>query len=270
MAVKPAVLIATAALIAAMPAAAQRDTAAQAHFDRGRALYERDDDSGEAMRQAEKEFRNAVRLDSRYAAATAYLGLIAAANRKPAEAAALYRKALAWDRNCAEAYVGLGRLRMEDGNRDLALAEYRRAVSADPNNILARRVLAEALTTTGAQPAAAELREAIECWQTLIRLDRNDREAHHELAQDYKKLSQWPEAEGELREVLRIGQLPDDIVAWVYSVHSELAQVLEKQGRIDEALREYQALIDSPGAADDEINSAKERIESLQKPVGRR
>jgi len=253
-----------------MPAATQQNTGAQAHFDRGRALYERDDDSGEAMRQAETEFRNALRLHPRHAAAIAYLGLIAAANRKPVEAAALYRKALEWDRNCAEAYVGLGRLRMEGGNRDLALAKYRRAVSADRNNVLARRVLAEALTRTGTHPTATELREAIECWQTLICLNRNDREAPHELAQDYKKLSEWPEAEGEFREVLRIGQLPDDIVVWVHSVHSELAEVLEKQGKVDEALREYQALIDSPGAADDEINSAKARIGALQKSLRRR
>jgi hypothetical protein len=46
--------------------------------------------------------------------------------------------------------------------------------------------------------------------------------------------------------------------------------VLEKQGKVDEALREYQALIDSPGAADDEINSAKARIGALQESLRRR
>jgi hypothetical protein len=75
----------------------------------------------------------------------------------------------------------------------------------------------------------------------------------------------WALAEHEYREVLRIGQTPDDSDVWVYSVHGDLAEMLEKQGRLREAVAEWRALADTPYAGDEEIRRARERIAPLER-----
>lgn len=75
-------------------------------------LFEEHDDTGEAMGEAEKEFRLALDLDGK----------------------------------CAEARVGLSRLRMRDANRGEAISLLREAVSATPRHPMALRELAVVLT----------------------------------------------------------------------------------------------------------------------------
>jgi tetratricopeptide (TPR) repeat protein len=99
----------------------------------------------------------------------------------------------------------------------------------------------------------------------LIALDRNDRDAHYDLARAYRMLKDWPGAEREFREVLRIGQTPDDMDVWIYSVHLDLAEALERQKKYDDAIREYEALLSSEGAGEDEARHATARIEALRK-----
>jgi predicted RNA-binding protein YlqC (UPF0109 family) len=80
-----------------------------------------------------------------------------------------------------------------------------------------------------------------------------------------RRFGRWSEAEPHFREVLRIGQTKEDSDLWVYSVHGELAEVLAKQGKNAQAIREYQALIASEGAGDEEIRRAREAVKALQK-----
>ena len=65
--------------------------------------------------------------------------------------------------------------------------------------------------------------------------------------------------------MLRIGQTKDDSDVWVYSVHGVLAEMLANQGKYAEAVKEYEALIASESAGDDEIRWAREAIEALRK-----
>jgi hypothetical protein len=51
---------------------------------------------------------------------------------------------------------------------------------------------------------------------------------------------------------------------WVYSVHTNVAKMLERQGKYQEAIREYEALMVSEGVGDQEIHDAKARIEALK------
>ena len=115
-----------------------------------------------------------------------------------------------------------------------------------------------------ANPTVSMWEESISCWRTLIRLDQDDRDAHNGLAKAYRQLGKWRDAELEFREVLRIGQIPEDMDVWVYSVHREVAEMLERQGKFSEAIQEYQALIGSEGAGDYEIGQAKSRITRLE------
>lgn len=251
------------AVIAILAALAQAPDA-RVHFERGQALFEEHDDTGEALALAALEFRQALALEPRLAAAVAYLGLIAADDGHTAEAEAAYRKALEMDPKCAEARVGLAGLHLRATRNREAIAELRRAVADRPEHRMARRELASALTQENSKPTAEMWREAVECWQTLVGLDPNDRDAHHSLAKAYEQDGRWAEAERHYREVLRIGQTPEDSDVWVYSVHTNVAKMCEKQGKRAEAVREYQALIESEGAGAEEVHHARVRIERLR------
>lgn len=226
------------------------------HFERGKALFEVHDDSGEAMQLARVEFRRALALDPRLAAAVAYLGLIAADEGKKDEAEAAYRKALAIDPKCAEARVGLAR----GAPLPEALRELRRAVADRPEHPMGRRELAILLT----QPPE-NWAEAAENWLALVALDANDRDAHHGLAQACEKLGRWAEAERHYREVVRIGQTDQDLDVWVYSVNANVGEMCEKQGKHREAIRAYEALLAAEGAGAEEVHNARVRIARLRK-----
>jgi tetratricopeptide (TPR) repeat protein len=138
-------------------------------------------------------------------------------------------------------------------------------VRARPENRLALRELAIVLSVETFRPTQETLREAIECWRTLVRLDRNDRDAHYDLARAHRLFESWASAADEYREVLRIGQQPGDGDVWVYGVHGDLAEMLEKQGKLREAVAEWRALADAPAAGDEEIRRARERIAELER-----
>ena len=235
-------------------------------LDRGRELFREHDDTGDALREAETAFRQALVLEPKFASAQAYLGLIALEQQRP-DAERFFTQALSWDPRCAEALVGLAHMDQSRGRRQQALELLRRAVSGAPRNAMARRELGYALTNEIANPNAAMRQEAVDQWRALIGLDRNDRDAHYELAHTYRQLGRWREAEPEFREVLRIGQTADDSDVWVYSVHGELAEALARQGKTAEAIREYEALIASGVAGDEEIRQAREAIANLQRAL---
>ena len=257
-------LLLVLAAVAAGRGFAQPETAQQ-HFERGRALYSEHDDTGEALRDAEVEFRRALALDARFAPAVAYLGFIAAEQDRPEEAEAAFRTALQYDPTSAEGRVGLARLDLSRNRRAEAIRQLRLAVKDRPQHPLALAELAGILTNEPAQPTPENWREAIECWQVLAKLDRDDRDAHHGLARAYEHLGKWAEAESHYRQVLRIGQTDQDSDVWVYSVHQNVAEMLEKQGRYPDAIREYEALIKSEGVGDGEIEEARRHIEMLRK-----
>jgi tetratricopeptide (TPR) repeat protein len=102
------------------------------------------------------------------------------------------------------------------------------------------------------------------CWRELVRMDRDDRDSHYSLAKAHARFNEWKDAERSFREVLRIGQTPEDSDVWVYSVHGELAMTLEHQGRFLEAIREYEKLAGSEGAGEQEIAQARGRIAALK------
>jgi tetratricopeptide (TPR) repeat protein len=234
------------------------------HFEQGRALFEEHDDSGEALQEAENEFNQALKLNPKLAEAVAYLGFIAAERDHLEAAEAAYHKALEIDSRSPEAHVGLAWLCQRSGKAAEALNYLRKAAVNGPNNRLALNELATSLSNEFTNPTLSMYEESISYWRTLIRLDRDARGAHQGLAGAYRHLGKWRDAELEFREVLRIGQTSEDMDVWVYSVHREVAEMLERQGKFSEAIQEYRALIASEGAGDYEIGEAKSRITRLE------
>ncbi|HYM10730.1 MAG TPA: tetratricopeptide repeat protein [Bryobacterales bacterium] len=200
------------------------------------------------------------------AAALAYLGLLAADEdpKQPAKAESIYRQALKIDPTCSEAHVGLARLHTNANRRADALREYQLGVEAHLDNALACHELGVFLFLENFAPTAAMWQDEIRCGQTLTRHNPDDRPAHHALAQVYEHFGRWAEAEHEYREVVRIGQTDEDSDVWVYTVHNDVARMLERQRRYPEAIREYEALIASEGPGEEEIAQAKARIEALK------
>jgi tetratricopeptide (TPR) repeat protein len=254
----------SAILLLALPLLAQRPEARR-HLTQGVGLFHEHDDTGDALVEAQGEFAAALRLEPRYAAARAYQGLIDLEMDHESDAEAAFREALSWDPKCAEALVGQARLKTRHAPLREALPLIRQAVAAAPRNALARQELAYTVTAEAINPTPEMWKEAMECWRVLIALDRNDRDSHYDLARALRRFARWSEAEPHFREVLRIGQTKEDSDVWVYTVHGELAEMLANQGKNAEAIREYQALIASEYAGDEEIRRAREAIEALQK-----
>src|SRR5579863_3402636 len=254
----------SAILLFAAPLLAQRPEARR-HLAEGVGLFHEHDDSGDALVAAQKEFAAALRLESRYAVARAYQGLIDLEMDHTSYAEAAFRDALSWDPKCAEALVGQARVNQKAHPPREWLPLLRQAVAVAPRNALARRELAYTVTAESMNPTPAMWQEGMECWRVLIALDRNDRDSHYDLARALRRFGRWSEAEAHFHEVLRIGQTSEDSDVWVYTVHGELAEMLANQGKNAEAIREYQALIASEGVGDAEIRRAREAIEALQK-----
>lgn len=237
---------------------------ARRHFGNARGLFGEHDDSGEALVEAEREFRLALKAYPNYAAAQAYLGLIALQSEHKEEARTNFEKALRMDANCAEARVGLAQLAMDRAQWTEGIELLRTAVLRSPRNRLALEQLAWALTAENHQPTDANWREAMGYWSRLVGMDKNDRDSHHALAKAHARFGEWHDAERGFREVLRIGQTTEDSDVWVYTVHGELARALEEQGRFEDAIREYEKLAAAEGAGEQEIAGARERIAELR------
>ena len=125
------------------------------HFEQGRAFFEEHDDSGEALQQAEDEFKRALQLNPKLAQAMAYLGFIAAERDQFEAAEAAYRKALEVDGRSPEAHVGLAWLSQRNGKAAQGLSYLRKAVANGPNNRLVLRELAVALSNELVHPTVS-------------------------------------------------------------------------------------------------------------------
>jgi tetratricopeptide (TPR) repeat protein len=94
-------------------------------------------------------YREAIRLDPRYAEAH-YNYAIALAERGDRDTAVSeYKKAIEIDKNYAEAHFNLALLLRQKGDREGEIKEYRRAIEAAPNYAKAHFNLANALVEQG-------------------------------------------------------------------------------------------------------------------------
>lgn len=121
------------------------------------------------------------------------------------------------------------------GRRDAAVADFRRAVEAAPEDAKLRLLFAEALEHLGETGAAAEQ------WAAASRLTEDDAERARLLAEDGRRLvtqGRYEEAIAQLAESLRLApETP--------AVRVELASVLGHLGRFDEAIVEFRKVIEA-------------------------
>jgi len=141
-----------------------------AHINLGIAL----NDLG-LLNQAEVEFREASRLDSKSAWAINNLGWVLEQLGDSLGAEREYRKAIGMDSKLAMAHVSLGQLLNQQDHMDRAEAEVRKAIEIEPDLSPAHNILGLVLRKQGDLVGAeAEYRKAIQ-------LDHNDAVPHNNL-----------------------------------------------------------------------------------------
>jgi Flp pilus assembly protein TadD len=185
------------------------------------------------MNEAEREFREALRLKPDYFEAGYNLGVSLVGEGRFAEAKLCFEQVLSVKPTLAEAQNNLGSLLRKEGRRGEALAHYEKAVRLkpesaafhinyagtlvqenhpaeaipefrmalrfEPENAAAHEGLGVALGLTG-RPA-----EALPELQTAVSLSPSDIESHRNLAYIYRQLGREAEAKTELERAAKLG-----------------------------------------------------------------
>ncbi len=241
------------------------------HYSSGVELFNGHDDTGELREYAKKEFQTVLRLNPRHAPAIAYLGMVAMDEDSLVLADSLFRSAIQIDSTCAEARVGKANYFRRLSQWQAGYDEARRAVTLAPSSDLARwELVAQLLHRAEAPVTEVEINEAIPHLKKILELDSNARGAHLDLAESYERLKQWRNAVIHYRNVLRIGQIPEDMDVWVYMVHLDVARCLETMEEYSDASHELQLYLEElkKFQADEEtINVIENRIHKLQNKV---
>ena len=166
--------------------------------------------------EAIAEYRKAIEIDPRYAAAHNNLGIGLRVQGKTEEAIAEYRKAIDLDPRYAAAHYNLGNALGVQGKTEEAIAEYRKAIDLDPRDAAAHYNLGSALDDQHkTEEAIAEYRKAIE-------IDPRYAAAHYNLGNALGVQGKTEEAIVEYRKAIEID--PRDAAA-----HYNLGITIERQ-----------------------------------------
>jgi tetratricopeptide (TPR) repeat protein/serine/threonine protein kinase len=185
---------------------------ARAHLNLGVVLREQG-----RLDDAEAEYREAIRLRPTYALAHNHLGRALASRGQPAAGAAAFQEAIRLQPNSAPARVNLGNLFLDQDKFAEAEINYREAIRREPNDPEAYMNLGTLLRRQGKpSEAAAEYREA-------IRRHPEHAVAHNLLGNLLFDEGKWAEAADAYRRAIHLK--PDDA-----GYHNNLGRALHLQG----------------------------------------
>ena len=198
----------------------------KAHVDAGNAR----DDEGKPD-EAIAEYRTAIGLDPKDAAAHTNLGRILSDQGKLDEAVVEFSKAIQLEPKDAIRHIDLGNALSDQNKLDEAIAEYRTAIALDPKNAEPHIDLGNAL---GNQH---KLDDAVAEFRTAIRLDSKDPYAHAGLGLALSDQDKLDDAIAELRTAVNL----DPKNSYAYG---GLGAALVRQGKLSEAIAQYRTAID--------------------------
>jgi cyclophilin family peptidyl-prolyl cis-trans isomerase/tetratricopeptide (TPR) repeat protein len=209
------------------------------------------------FRKAEETYQTSLELDDEYAKTYLALGRLYTAQENWDRSEDVYQKALELSPNSAESYSNLGYVYSQSGELEAALEAYLRAVELRPKNYLdhqnlailyfqmGRKDEAIAAATRALELAPQGQKSAIETF--LAQLGQpagttapEDIQTVQELlaqGNDQMEAEDWAAAEQTYVQLL-------DLDAGNPIVHSALAYIYARQGRIDEAISENLAVLD--------------------------
>ena len=138
----------------------------------------------------------------------------------------------------------LGNNYMILGKNEEAFKELNKSLELNPNNILA------IISISTYYLAQGKYDEVITNLKKAIKISDNNHISHSLLAKAYYKKNQLDEAYAEMQEAIRLSPTLNNYS----STHETLGKILEKQGKINEAINEYKIYI--------EINEKNQKVDS--------
>jgi tetratricopeptide (TPR) repeat protein len=178
---------------------------------------------------AERAFRDAVKLDSKYAlgwaglAETLYQEYRRQKNRMLLEEASKDAgEALKADSRLAEAHITLGHVQLAQGNRAEAERELKAALKLEPSNATAYQALGEVYHESN------DYESALATYKRAIIMRPDDPNGHNHLGYFYEQQDKLPDAERSFLEAIRLA--PESYVA-----HYNLGTVYGRMERYREA-----------------------------------
>ena len=205
---------------------------------------------------AEKEFKDAIKINPDYAIAHYNLGILLDDLKRYDEAEKEYRKAIRINPDYADAYYNLGILLKDLKRFEEAEKEYREVIRINPNDGEARNNLGNLLSNL------KRFEEAEKEYREVIRINPDYAKAHYNLGILLDDLKRFEEAEKEYREVIRIN--PDFAAA-----HNNLGILLDDLKRFEEAEREYMKAIRLKESLPDKGARAHNNLGNLLKDLKR-
>ena len=194
----------------------------------------------DSMDAAARRFNDAIELDGKHA--PSYVGLghvhLKLGNLKEAEKA--FRTALRKRKNFAPALNGLGLVfRNTEKMLDWAIKYFRRAVRADRGYVEAYYNLAQSYQEIG------NSRE-LDTYKKLVKVDPDHHDVWFQIGRIYKdgragRFRNARKAEEAFRRQLQVNRAH-------FGARTYLAQWLKEEGRTDEALGMFKAVVDTPNA----------------------
>jgi len=217
-----------------------------AHSNLATALALRGDVAG-----AEAHYREAIRIEPRYAEAQTALGVVLAHLGRFPEALERQREALRLSPQSAKVLFNLASVEARLGDSAMAERHYALAVAANPQFAVAYYNWGNLLASQG-RWVEAEARYA-----AVLQLDPNDVEARNNLGLAIGLQGRWEDAARILEPLVR--QMPDHARA-----RTNLARALRELGRPDEARR---LLEEGLGRKPDDAE-LKQALDELTRPRG--
>ena len=195
------------------------------------------------------------------------LARIAIAREDYSNAVPRLRRVLELDPAHPHAHNFLGNALRREGKLDEAIGHLRTALELNPDLAEAHRNLGVALhaSARSAADAAGRIAEAFEHLTRAVEIDPNDVEALFNLGHALFLSGQVEEAAQTFRQALQIDSEAGDTIdepgnapergSIAAEIHYNLAVALHSQGKLDEAVAEYRAVVRiSPQYADSHIN----------------
>jgi protein O-GlcNAc transferase len=190
-------------------------------------------------KQAEIEYRNALKLEPNSSTALNNLGVILNELDKTDEAIDVLRRAIAIDSNNIIAHYTLSRALVRKGDLDGAIAEAKLALAAPKGNeeLDAHKALAQASLMKAKRDNDQEaLKVAIDEYRYVLNADSDDPDAHEKLAEALEFSGDKETAMAEAKKAVELN--PDAMGA-----RKLLARMLIEQGNKEDAQKELQVVL---------------------------
>ncbi|MFB3923125.1 MAG: tetratricopeptide repeat protein [Terriglobia bacterium] len=197
---------------------------------------------------AETEWRKALALSPRNVIFINNLGMVLAHRKQFADATLHFERAMQYKPNYTDAHLNLGNVYVEMGRHSDAEWQYRAAVALSPLNVEARNKLGELYWESG------RLVEAEEQFRHSVQSEPNWT-AYAGLGDIYARWNDTLRAEQSYRRAIELQPVES-------RVHFSLAKLYETAGRRAEAIRQYQAGLETdPGNS--EARTALARLRAV-------